>query len=73
MRNSLAIILLALLGSAYAQSPPDLKGSRINLDARATEEVDNDVMRAALFVEMEDTDAAKRAKVEDDLAQSRHS
>jgi predicted secreted protein len=63
MKNWIAIILLALLGSAYAQSPPqEPKGSRINLDARATEEVDNDVMRAALFVEIEDVDAAKLAE-----------
>jgi predicted secreted protein len=63
MKNLIAIMLLILLGSAYAQSPPqDLKGSRINLDARASEEVDNDVMRAALFVEMEDVDAAKLAE-----------
>ena len=62
MRISIAIALLALLGPAYAQSPPqDLKGSRINLDARATEEVDNDIMRAVLFVEMEDVDATKLA------------
>lgn len=52
MKNLIAIMLLGLLGSAYAQSPSqEPKGSRINLDARATEEVDNDVMRAALFVE----------------------
>src|ERR1700682_1801994 len=63
MRLLLAIFLLAALGSAYAQSPPpDLKGSRINLDARASEEVDNDVMRASLFVEMEDADAGKLAE-----------
>jgi len=63
MKNLIAIIFLALLGSAHAQSPAqELKGSRINLDARATEEVDNDVMRAALFVEMEDADAAKLAE-----------
>ena len=60
MRLSITVILLALPGSAYAQTPPlDLKGSRINLDTRAFEEVDNDVMRATLFVEMEDVDAAK--------------
>jgi hypothetical protein len=53
MKNSIAIILLALLGSAVAQSPSqEPKGFRINLDTRATKEVDNDVMRAALFVEM---------------------
>jgi predicted secreted protein len=63
MKNLIAIIFLALVGSAYAQSPAqELKGSRINLDARATEEVDNDVMRAGLFVEMEDADAAKLAE-----------
>jgi predicted secreted protein len=63
MRLLLAIFLLAALGSACAQSPPpDLKGSRINLDARASEEVDNDVMRASLFVEMEDADAGKLAE-----------
>ncbi len=63
MKNLIAIILLTLLGSAYAQSPPQAStGSRINLDARATEEVDNDVMRATLFVEMEDVDAANLAE-----------
>ena len=63
MRFLLAIFLLAALGSAYAQSPPpDLKGARINLDARASEEVDNDVMRASLLVEMEDADAGKLAE-----------
>jgi predicted secreted protein len=63
MRLLLTIFLLAALGSAYAQSPPpELKGSRINLDARASEEVDNDVMRASLFVEMEDADAGKLAE-----------
>jgi predicted secreted protein len=63
MKLFATLILLALLSPAYAQSPaPDLKGSRINLDARAAEEVDNDVMRATLFVEMEDTDAGKLAE-----------
>ncbi len=62
MKNWIAIALLTLLGSAYAQSPlQDPKGARINLDAHASEEVDNDVMRATLFVEMEDVDAAKLA------------
>lgn len=63
MRNLIAVILLALLGSAHAQSlSQEPKGARINMDAHATEEVDNDVMRAALFVEMEDVDAAKLAE-----------
>jgi hypothetical protein len=47
MRLLLAVVLFALLGSANARSPQlDPKGSRINLDARASEEVDNDVIRA---------------------------
>ncbi len=63
MRLMLAVALFALLGSANAQSSQlDLKGSRINLDARASEEVDNDVMRATLFVEMEDADAGTLAE-----------
>ncbi len=63
MRYLIAFVWLALAATAYAQSPPpDLKGSRINFDARATEEVDNDVMRATLFVEMEDEDAARLAE-----------
>src|SRR5512147_1713956 len=63
MRYLLAVALFALLGSACAQSPLlEPKGSRINLDARASEEVDNDVMRATLFVEMEDGDASKLAE-----------
>jgi len=58
-----AIILLGLLGSAHAESlAQDFTGSRIRLDARATEQVANDVMRATLFVEMEDADAGKLAQ-----------
>ena len=53
MKNLIAIILLVLPGSAYAKSASQVpKGPRINLDARAADEVDNDVMRVALFVEM---------------------
>ena len=63
MKNLIALISLVLLGSAHAQSPSqEPKGSRINMEARATGEVDNDVMRAALFVEMEDVDAVKLAE-----------
>jgi len=63
MRHSIAVILLALLGTAHSQTLAlDLKGSRINLDARASAEVDNDVMHATLFVEMEDADAGKLAE-----------
>jgi hypothetical protein len=45
---------------AYAKTART-QGTRINLDARASEEVDN--MRATLFVEMEDIDAAKSREV----------
>ena len=63
MRKHIAAILLAVLTSAHAEPPPpDFKGSRIILDAQATQEVDNDVMRATLFAEMEDIDAAKLAE-----------
>jgi predicted secreted protein len=63
MRLILAVVLFALLGSACAESHQlDPKGSRINLDARVSEEVDNDVMRATLFVEMEDADAGTLAE-----------
>ena len=51
MKNWIAIALLTLLGSAYAQSPlQDPRGARINLDAHASEEVDNDAAwRSELF------------------------
>src|SRR6185295_10354245 len=63
MRTLATILLLGLLGPAYAQSPsPDYSHSRISLDARASEEVANDVMRATLFIEMEDADAGKLAQ-----------
>jgi predicted secreted protein len=58
-----AIMLLGLLGPAYAESVSrDFMGSRISLDARATEQVANDVMRAILFIELEDADAGKLAQ-----------
>lgn len=63
MRMLIAFLtFLAATGLAHAQTAVDLKGTRINLDARAAAEVDNDVMRAALFVEMEDSDASKLAE-----------
>ena len=53
-----AIIFLGLLGSVHAELlAQDFIGSRIRLDARATEQVANDAMRATLFIEMEDADA----------------
>jgi len=66
-KSSPALSLLALLVvasvplQAQTTPAPELKGSRINLDARSSVEVDNDVMRASLFVEMEDTDATRLA------------
>jgi predicted secreted protein len=63
MRILFAIILLGLFGSAHAESlAQDFIGSRVRLDARATEQVANDVMRAMLFVEMEDADSGKLAQ-----------
>ena len=63
MRILSAILLLGLLGSAYGESlSQDVAGSRISLDARTTEQVANDVMRATLFIEMDDADAGKLAQ-----------
>lgn len=65
MRPILALLtFLTVLLPAQAQNivpSPELKGTRINLDARASVEVDNDIMRAGLYVEMEDTDATRLA------------
>jgi predicted secreted protein len=65
MRNLIAFMtFLMAAGLAQAQTAPavtDAKGTKVNLDARASAEVDNDVMRASLFVEMEDTDATRLA------------
>ena len=63
MRKLLTFILLALLGSAHAEpAAPDSRGSRINLEAHVTQETGNDVMRATLFVELEDADAGRLAE-----------
>lgn len=57
-----AAVLWSLLACAQAQNvTQEPKGTKVNLDARSSMEVDNDVMRASLFVEMEDTDAARLA------------
>lgn len=61
MRTALAIaLLLAALGGMH-NAFAGQKGARIGLDARAHQDVDNDVMRATLFVEAEDTDPARLA------------
>jgi predicted secreted protein len=63
LRNAVMLAMLLAPGLAAAQAPaPELKGSRVTLDARASMEVDNDVMRAMLFVEAEDADATKLAE-----------
>jgi predicted secreted protein len=56
-----ALVLAACLLVGIAAQAAEPKGAKINLDARATQEVDNDVMRAVMFTEMEDTDPAKLA------------
>ena len=65
MRNLIAFMTFLLAaGLAQAQTAPavtDARGTKVNLDAHASAEVDNDVMRASLFVEMEDTDATRLA------------
>lgn len=55
-----AVLALCLVACTCAQAA-EPKGTRINFDARATKEVDNDVMRAVLFTEMEDADPGKLA------------
>ncbi|HKQ25567.1 MAG TPA: SIMPL domain-containing protein [Burkholderiales bacterium] len=55
---------LMAVGLAQAQTAPTVakaKGAKVNLDARASVEVDNDVMRARLFIELEDTDTTRLA------------
>ena len=65
MRNLVAFLILILASSlAHAQTAQgvaDVKGTRVNLDARASVEVDNDVMRATLFAEMEESDPTRLA------------
>ncbi len=65
MRNLIAFMTF-LLAAALAQAQSatavtDARGTKVNLDARASAEVENDVMRAGLFIEMEDTDATRLA------------
>jgi predicted secreted protein len=64
MKSVLAVaILCSMLACAHAQAAAvtEPRGTKVNLDARAAVEVDNDVMRATLFVEMEDADSARLA------------
>jgi len=63
IRSVTAVILWSVLASAHAQTTAvaELKGTRVNLDARSSMEVENDVMRASLFIEMEDSDSTRLA------------
>jgi predicted secreted protein len=62
-----SVFAAAIMGSmlacaqAGAETVTEPKGTKVNMDARASMEVDNDVMRATLFVEMEDTDPTRLA------------
>ena len=58
-----AAIMWSMLACAQAgaETVTEPKGTKVNMDARASMEVDNDLMRATLFVEMEDTDPTRLA------------
>jgi predicted secreted protein len=56
-------VLAALSTQTWAREPrEDMSRSRVQLEARAFSEVENDTMRAVLFAEMEDPDPAKLAE-----------
>jgi predicted secreted protein len=60
--NRLPAAILALcLAAGAAAHAAEPRGAKVNLDARAMKEVDNDVMRAVMFTEMEDADPVKLA------------
>jgi predicted secreted protein len=61
MRIALSLIASLFLAPVVHANGGDLSHTRIQLDARASAEVDNDVMRAVLYAEMEDLDSAKLA------------
>jgi len=63
MRGLLLITAFAFASPAMAQqsSDGDMTRTRVQLEARASAEVGNDTMRATVFAEMEDADAAKLA------------
>lgn len=57
-----ALLLIALPAAAETPCAPcQPQGTIINLDAQATREVANDLMRVAYYVEMEDTDPHRLA------------
>jgi predicted secreted protein len=55
-----AVLALCLAAAAAAQAA-EPRGAKVNLDARAAKEVENDVMRAVMFTELEDTDPTRLA------------
>ncbi|MEX0960278.1 MAG: SIMPL domain-containing protein [Burkholderiales bacterium] len=61
MRFVLSLLLPLFLAAGAHASGTDLSNTRVQLDARASAEVENDVMRAVLYAEMEDLDSAKLA------------
>jgi len=54
-------MIAALLSSPLAKADADLETGRVSLNAQAAMEVDNDTMRAMLFVEDEDANPARLA------------
>jgi predicted secreted protein len=55
-------LLLWSSACVWADDGTDLSRTRVQLDARASAEVDNDSMRATLFAEVEDAGAARAAE-----------
>jgi predicted secreted protein len=61
-RTISAVLLLALLASApWVEAAGDSETGRVGLQAQSSLEVDNDTMRATLFVEDEDANPARLA------------
>lgn len=55
-------VILSTAVCGHAADVFDPTKTRVQLDARATEEVDNDSMRASLFTEIEESDASRAAE-----------
>src|SRR5581483_10517083 len=56
-----AVLLSATPCLAHEAATDDMSRTRVQIDARASQEVENDTMRALLYVEMEDVDPGKLA------------
>jgi len=61
LRKLLAFILLLPSGVAFAHEPAEPAFNVINLQAQSTREVENDLLQATLYVELEDRDTARLA------------